>query len=135
MVLPGAQALLGFQFVTLVLREFEKLPHALQVAHVVSLGFMALAVILLMTPAAYHRVVEEGENSEEFHRFASRMLLASLVPLVLGIAGDFYLVVWKVAQSDFWAGVMTAVLVVFSYGAWFGLPMYRKWTDRELKRA
>ncbi len=135
MVLPGAQALLGFQFVTLVLREFEKLPKTLQLVHVVSLGCMALAVILLMTPAAYHRVVEDGENSEEFHDFASRVLLASLVPLVLGIAGDFYIVVWKVAESDAWAVVMTALLVVFAYGAWFGFPMYRKWSERELKRA
>ena len=58
MVLPGAQALLGFQFITLVLQEFEKLPDSMKITHLVSLSLMALAVILLMTPAADHRIVE-----------------------------------------------------------------------------
>jgi hypothetical protein len=54
------------------------------------------------------------------------MLLAALVPLGLGFAGDFYVVVWKVAQSHAIAGITTAVLLVFIFGSWFGLPVYRK---------
>jgi hypothetical protein len=84
MVLPGAQALLGFQFMVMVLQEFETLPNALKQTHLVSLSLMTFAVILLMTPAAYHRIVVKGENTREFHQFAGRMLLASLIPLALG---------------------------------------------------
>jgi hypothetical protein len=131
MVLPGAQALLGFQFITLVLQEFEKLPQSMKVTHLVSLSMMTLAVILLMTPAAYHRIVEQGENTEEFHQFAGRMMMVSLVPLGLGFTGDFYVVVWKVSSSHAIAGVCTAVLLIFIFGAWFGLPMYRRATARK----
>lgn len=127
MVLPGAQALLGFQFITLVLEEFDNLPQALKVVHLVSLSMMTLAVILLMTPAAYHRMVEKGENTEHFHRFTGRMLIMGLVPMGLGFTGDFYVVVWKVSSSDALAALCTVALLIFIFGAWFGLPVYRKW--------
>ncbi len=126
MVLPGAQALLGFQFITLVLQEFEKLPQSMKVTHLVSLSLMTLAVILLMTPAAYHRIVEKGENTEQFHGFTGRMLMVALVPLGLGFAGDFYVVVWKVSSSDAIAAICTAALVFFMFGAWFALPAYSR---------
>src|SRR5882724_6111902 len=70
-VLPGAQALLGFQFATVLVDGFEKLPSASKYVHLTSLTLMALSIVLLMAPAAYHRIVEKGEESERFHRFAS----------------------------------------------------------------
>lgn len=84
--------LLGFQFAALLIEGFEKLPQASKYVHFASLSFIALAIILMMTPAAFHRLVEQGENTEHFHRFASRTLLASMVPLALGITGDYYVV-------------------------------------------
>jgi hypothetical protein len=92
-VLPGAQALLGFQFATVLVEGFEKLPPASKDVLLASLALMALSIILLMAPAAYHRIVENGEESERFHRFASLMLLAAMVPLPLGISGDTFVVV------------------------------------------
>ena len=49
-VLPGVQALLGFQFVVVLTDSFERLPPFSQYVHLASLGLMALAMILLMTP-------------------------------------------------------------------------------------
>ena len=66
-VLPGAQALLGFQLAIVLMEAFEKLPAQAKVMHLVSLGFIALATIVLMAPAAYHRIVESGEDTERFH--------------------------------------------------------------------
>ena len=125
MVLPGAQALLGFQFITVVLEDFEKLPESMKQLHLASLGLMTLAVILLMTPAAYHRVVEKGENTEHFLDFCSRMLLISLLPLAAGVAGDFYVVVFKVTSSFTTAAYATLPVVLFVYGLWFVYPWYR----------
>jgi hypothetical protein len=126
MVLPGAQALLGFQFIVMVLQEFDKLPAVLKVMHLVSLMLMTLAVILLMTPASYHRIVLKGENTAQFHEFAGRLLLASLIPLALGVAGDCFIVVWKVAGSSAWAISITGALLVFNFGFWFGWPAYQR---------
>ncbi len=135
MVLPGAQALLGFQFITFVLSEFDKLPPLLKQIHVISSILLTLSVILLMTPAAYHRIVEDGENTEHFHHFASIMLLSALVPLALGIAGDFYVVLEHVVQSTAISLSIAALILVFFFGLWFGIPMLRRNRDRKTRNS
>jgi len=62
---------------------FEKLPNLLKYVHLISLCLTAVSIILLMTPAAYHRIVERGEETEHFHRFARKTLLAAMAPLAL----------------------------------------------------
>ena len=125
-VLPGAQALLGFQLVTTLMEAFEKLPLSLRYVHLASLTLVALSIILLMTPAAYHRLVERGEETEHFHRFSSRMLLAAMPPLALGITGDFFVVVRKVTESNRIAIAAAAVALLFFFGFWFGFTLYRR---------
>src|SRR6185369_5823718 len=82
-VLPGAQALFGFQLVTILMDGFDKIPELSKYVHLASLGLIAISIILLMTPAARHRIVEKGEETEGFHQFASRTLLAAMIPLAL----------------------------------------------------
>ncbi|HKQ99402.1 MAG TPA: DUF6328 family protein [Pyrinomonadaceae bacterium] len=125
-VLPGAQALLGFQFVTTLMESFEKLPISSRYVHLLSLGLVAVSIVLLMTPAAYHRIVERGEETEHFHRFASRMLIAAMVPLALGVCGDFYIIVRKITESAQSAVIAASVFLLFFYGLWFGYTLYRR---------
>ncbi|MBD0373643.1 MAG: hypothetical protein ICV60_22605 [Pyrinomonadaceae bacterium] len=125
-VLPGAQALMGFQFVSLLMESFEKLPQSSKYIHFASLSLIALAIIFMMTPAAYHRLVERGEQTEHFHRFASRMLLASMVPLALGLTGDFFIVARKVTGSDAFAISITILMLAVFYGLWFGYTLYKR---------
>lgn len=123
-VLPGAQALLGFQFATMLMEAFEKLPASSKYVHLVSLALIALSVVLLMAPAAYHRIVEKGEETEHFHRFGSRMLLLAMIPLALGMCGDLFVVVRKITHSAT-AGIVSAgVMLLFFYGLWFGYTLY-----------
>ncbi len=124
-VLPGAQALLGFQFATMLVEGFDKLPASSKYVHLASLGLIALTTILLITPAAYHRIVEQGENTEHFHRFGSRFVLAAAVPLALGICGDFFVVIRKVTESAAYGLIGASAALVFFYGLWFALPFYR----------
>ena len=124
-VLPGAQALLGFQFVTFLMEGFEKLPRQLQLLHYVALGLVALCAILLMTPPAYHRLVERGEDTEGFQQLASRFVCWAMIPLALGITTDFYVVTSKVAQSSRVALALSAVVLALFIGLWFLFPMIR----------
>ena len=120
-VLPGAQALLGFQFATILLEGFDKLPTALKWLHFASLACMAIAIVLLITPAAWHRLVEQGEETERFHKLASALIVAALVPIALGLSGDFFVVVYKITRSPpIAAGLSGAALCLF-FGLWFGL--------------
>ena len=125
-VLPGAQALLGFQFITMLMEGFDKLPESSKYVHAISLLVMALTVVLLMAPAAYHRMVEHGENTEHFHRVASLLVVLAMIPLPLAIAGDFYVVMQKVTASAPLAIVASATILLFFYLLWFGFTAYRR---------
>jgi uncharacterized protein DUF6328 len=133
-VLPGAQALLGFQLAMVLMDAFTRLPQPVQLAHLFSLGFVALATIVLMSPAAYHRIVERGEDTERFHRFASRMVLLALALLGPGFCGDLYVVLRRAGYHRAALPVAAALLLVF-YGAWFGaMLLVRRRTPPALQR-
>lgn len=125
-VLPGVQALLGFQLATMLMDGFDKLPQSSKYVHLISLLLMGLCVVLLMTPAAYHRIVERGEDSESFHRVASRMLLVTMIPLPLGLCGDLFVVLRKVTGSLSLAVVASLVFLGLFFSLWFVLPVYRR---------
>jgi Family of unknown function (DUF6328) len=125
-VLPGAQALLGFQFATMLIEGFDKLPESSKLIHLSSLLLMALSVILLMTPAAYHRIVEKGQTTEHFHRVASAFVLAAMVTLPLGICGDLFVVMRKVSGSILSAGLGAALVLSLFYFLWFGVTTYKR---------
>lgn len=124
---------MGFQFISLFMEAFQKLPQPLKIIHFIALCLVALTIILLMTPASYHRIVEQGEATERFHRLASKVLLWSLVPLGLGITGDFYVVAHKVTVSGIVSGLLAALAIVILYGLWFGYAIQQR-NARERKR-
>ena len=128
-VLPGAQALLGFQLSAFLTDGFEKLPRESQVIHLIALGLIALTAILLMTPPAYHRIVEKGGESEHFQKLAGRFVCSAMVPLALGITLDFYIVVNKVSKSPPLAIVLAGIALVMFYGLWFVYPLLRARTN------
>jgi hypothetical protein len=124
MVLPGAQALLGFQFSIILLNSFDKLPQELKYLHLASLATITLSVILLMTPASYHRIVERGEDSDHFYKFASKMTLASMVTLALGISSDIFVVIYQVTKSMIAAWIFSLLALILFYGCWFIYAFY-----------
>jgi hypothetical protein len=125
-ILPGAQALLGFQLSIMLMQGFDALSPSSKLMHAVGLALVALATILLMAPAAYHRIVYAGEDSEEFHRIGGRMVLAATFPLAFGLGCDLYVVLTKIANSAV-AGATIAILatsgMVF---LWYGFPLLRR---------
>ena len=89
MVLPGIQALFGFQLIAVFNQGFgEKLSHTEQLVHLVALVLTTLSMALVMTPAALHRMAEPKAVSERFLWLASNMILAGMFPLGLAVGLD-----------------------------------------------
>jgi len=125
-ILPGAQALLGFQLAIIVTQAFEKLPPYVKAVHGGSVGLLALSIVLLMAPAAYHRIVYAGEDAVEFHRTGSVLVTAATVPLALGIAADVFVVMTRIVASlSVAAGVAALVLGTF-VTLWYVYPLCRR---------
>lgn len=125
-ILPGAQALLGFQLVVTLNGRFSELPAALKNLHLAALGCVALSVIVLMTPAALHRIAFAGENSEAFLAAGSRCVIVAPFFLGLGIIGDVYVATWAAVQSPT-LGLVLAIVILGVLGTlWYGLPLALK---------
>lgn len=123
-ILPGAQALLGFQFAAMLTDSFDRLAPAAKYVHLSSLAMVALATILLMAPAAFHRIVERGEDTERLHAFASAMVLGALGLLAPGIAGEVVVVVQKTFADIHGAWLAGGITLLAFYGVWFGYTFW-----------
>ena len=128
-ILPGAQALLGFQLSIVLTQSFETLSGSSRIVHALSLGLVALAVMLLVAPAAYHRIVYAGEDSDDMHRVGSMLVTAATVPLALGMAGDIYVVIGKIIGPTTGLTAAAFGLVVLT-GLWYGYPLAAAFTRR-----
>lgn len=126
MALPGAQAFLGFQFAIVFAQGFEKLPHSWQIIHFISLLATTVSIVLLIAPAAYHRLAEAGEDTEHFHTVSSRLLLTALVFLAPGMAGDLFVVIAKLNGAPTVAGWIAGGMLAAFYALWFGFSSLRK---------
>jgi hypothetical protein len=121
-ILPGAQALLGFQFVVILTKEFAGLEPLSKGLHLAALCCVAFATILLMTPAALHRITYAGEDSEEFLKRGSSFVVTAPFFLGLGIAADLY-VVTNVAVQSPGLSVAVGVCAFIMLGIlWYGFP-------------
>jgi hypothetical protein len=128
MVLPGLQALLGFQLTVVFSTGFsEKLAAFDQRLHLVSLALVAVAIGLVMTPAAYHRQTNPRVVTGAFIAMSSRLLVTSMMPLAIGIGLDVYVVANVIIPGGA-AIAIAAGLVGFFVMVWFAWP---RWSGRE----
>jgi Family of unknown function (DUF6328) len=122
-VLPGVQALLGFQLIAVLTKPFEQLPTELKVAHATGLGMMALSMMLLMAPAAFHRLAFNGEDAPAVHRVGSILVTAAVGVLALGLGAEVMVAIGALTGS-LEIGVFTAVPVLLVLlGLWYVWPM------------
>jgi hypothetical protein len=121
-VLPGAQALLGFQLAIVLTSGFAELAPLLKWAHGAAIGMIMITTVLLMTPASYHRIVYEGADAPEFYDVASRFLLTATVFLALGLGIDIYVVVQKIGADEYLSISIAIASAVFLLGLWHAWP-------------
>jgi Family of unknown function (DUF6328) len=119
-IIPGNQALLGFQFAVILQPGFSDLAPGLKWVHLISLLLITLSTILLMTPAAFHRIAENGEETDRFYRVTHIMVLGSLPPLALGVCGDLFIVLFKVSSSFVLSVAAGLGMLSLFFGLWFG---------------
>src|SRR5262245_45390528 len=123
MVLPGIQALFGFQLIAVFSDGFEhKLAPGEQQLHFLALFLVALAAALVMAPAAIHRQSQLREVSERFIWLSSRLLRLSMFPLALGLTLDVYLIGRVVFGTPLLGLVFAAILFGALVILWFVLP-------------
>src|ERR1700731_321072 len=125
-IIPGAQALLAFQLTVPLTRAFEQLPFESKLAHAAALCCIALSVILLMAPAALHRISFGGEDSADFIRIGSIFVITAPLPLALGITLDTYVATARALESNLAAASIAGTTVIVLTLLWYAYPVWRR---------
>lgn len=136
MVLPGIQALFGFQLIAVFNQPFTQLlsPQE-QRLHLVGVIMTAVAVALTMAPAAYHRQAEPHAISARFLKLASGFLSCGMFALMSSLLVDCYLVARVILKQPIYSLLITTAMGLLYLGLWFVLPrVMRKRTPKKLAR-
>jgi hypothetical protein len=121
LIIPGGQALFGFQFIAMLTSGFDRLTQTAKVVHVVALCLIGMNVILMMTPAALHRLSFAGEDSLRFLRMGSILVTIGPAFLAAGISAETYVVFLKAlnnAHMAMAASIATAIVLAVLWYAW-----------------
>jgi hypothetical protein len=122
-ILPGAQAMLGFQFVVMLTPAFQKLGALPKLVHIAALICGLTSVILLMAPAAVHRIAFGGDCTERMLRIGSTLVGIALLPLGLAISGDIYVAVGHIAGSDALGALVGGAALIVMLLVWYAWPI------------
>ena len=125
-IVPGIQALFGFQLVSVFSQRFtEQLSRSEQLLHLVAIILVVIAMALIMTPAAYHREMGGREVTSTFLTISAKLVVASMVPLALALCIDFYLVA-RVVLGGVLVPILSVLLFTTCITLWFALPHSRR---------
>ena len=122
-IIPGAQALFGFQFIAMLTSGFDRLPQTAKIIHAIALCLIVVNIILLMTPAALHRLSFGGEDSEKFLQIGAALVITAPLFLAGGIAAEVYVVMQKTfvtGDAGITAGLASFLLLLLF---WYALPL------------
>jgi hypothetical protein len=122
-VVPGMQALFGFQLIAVFNTTFsDSLTSAERIVHLAAIVLVTIAIVLVMAPAAVHRHMNPRSITFRFIVISSRLLMASMVPLAIGICLDVYLVARLIVGSATIASVIAVPLFAVFIVFWLLLP-------------
>jgi amino acid transporter len=127
--LPGVQVLFAFLLTVPFSQRFETLSSGTTDVYFAAVICSALASILLIAPAAHHRLRFRGHDKEQLLRFANVMALAGLFMLALALGAAAYIVadaIYGIGRARLVAGFLAGGAAFF----WFVLPMLYARGDR-----
>ncbi len=135
MVLPGIQAVFGFQLIAVFNERFAELPEMLRIAHFASLSLVVVAVALIMTPAAYDRLAEPDVVTRRFLANTATLLTTAMGVFGCAIATEMFVVATMVTQSTT-LGIAASLVALALFGTlWFVFPLRRAREEAARRKA
>ncbi len=127
MVLPGIQALFGFQLIVVFSERFiAAVDLSGKRLHLVAILMIVVAIALIMTPAALQRVAEPRSVSQSYVMLCSRLILAAMVPLALAISLETWLVATVLLGNPAVAWSAAIALGLLFFLLWGLAPYWRR---------
>ncbi|HEX3647099.1 MAG TPA: DUF6328 family protein [Pseudonocardiaceae bacterium] len=121
----GVQILFAFLLSVAFAARFGNATQLQRVTMVVTVGLTTVSAVLLIAPAAWHRVYFREGRREDIVRWGNRFALTGLAFLAAAMSGAVLLVVDAVFGTVL-AIVMGSGAAVLFYAVWFVTPVARR---------
>ena len=127
MVIPGIQALFGFQLIAVFNSTFDdKLGSFHKILHFGAILLTVIAMTFLMGPATYHRSAEPRQVSRRFATLAGYFVEIGMFFLSVSISLDVFLV-GQIILEQMTISITIAIAVFFLFSfLWFVFPHWQK---------
>jgi MFS family permease len=125
-VIPGVQVLFAFLLTVPFSSRFEQVDQVGKVVFTVSLMTVAAATVLLLGPAAYHRLGDQQDRHRRV-RYGVRLTLAGMALLALSISCAVF-VVGRIVFDNARVGTGLAVATAVAAAViWYIVPIIQRW--------
>jgi hypothetical protein len=114
-LIPGAEVLFGFLLAVTFTSQFGELDDAQRYVYYGTLVSTAIALVLYLAPASYHRLRFREGDKDYMLRKANREAIAGTVASSFALTGVLYLVTTFVFET---AEGVVAAIAFFSFTAW-----------------
>jgi uncharacterized protein DUF6328 len=84
MLLLGGQVLLGFSYRVFFEPGFDRIEESARLAQLSGVGIMTAGLGLLIWPASFHQIAEQGRQTEAVESVTTKVLDWALLPSLLG---------------------------------------------------
>lgn len=122
--LPGVQVIFGFLLTVPFAQRFPRIDGDQRLSYVLTLVLLTLASLLLIAPAAQHRLLFRQQDKEALLMRSNRYALNGLFALLAALALAVFLVLHVLYPAPPAAGIATAGLVAGLWW-WVVLPLRR----------
>jgi hypothetical protein len=123
--LPGVQVLFAFLLMAPLNGRFQGLTGAQRTEYAISLLTTGAAVLLLITPTAYHRILFRCGDKEHLVTVANRLTLAALACVGLGMLSGLLLVLTLLLAGALPLVIVGAAALAMLW-AWCVGPLLRR---------
>ena len=125
--LPGVQVIFGFLLTVPFAQRFAGIDGDQRSAYLATLIMLTLASLLLIAPAAQHRVLFRQQDKEQLLERSNRYALAGLVVLLAALALAVFFVLHAVVRGAA-AASLSAAAILPGVWWWIALPLGRRRT-------
>ena len=129
LAMPGTQVLFAFLLILPFQQRFEGLSQNQVYVYFSALVCAAVAIVLLITPTANHRLRWRRGDKEALLRSANRTAIAATVFLAAGMTASVYLIT-DILFGEPATVAVTAPLAGLFVLLWYGLPLVRRMRER-----
>lgn len=125
-LLPGTQTLTAFLIILPFNNGFSEIREDEKVVYLVTFLCSLVSLMLFVAPAAHHRLQRPLKDREAFKNYATRFMIAGLVPLSVALVLAAQLVLSTVLPDVWLAWAISAALGMLVLGLWWVFPQVKR---------